>query len=148
MKPAKSIMAAGLVLVFAGTALGGLTPQEVKELGTTLTPIGAEKAGSKDGVIPAYTGGLTTPPKSFKQGSGYYPDPFADEKPLFSIDAKNAAQYADKLTEGAKALLKKPGFRIDVYKTHRTVAFPKYVSENTVKNAGKAVALPDGMTIK
>ena len=32
-------------------------------------------------------------------------DPFKDEKPLFSIDAKNAAQYADKLSDGAQALL-------------------------------------------
>ena len=30
---------------------------EAKQLGTTLTPVGAEKAGNKDGTIPEYTGG-------------------------------------------------------------------------------------------
>lgn len=148
MKLAKSIVAAGLVLASAGIAFGGLTHEETKELGATLTAVGAEKAGNKEGTIPAYTGGLTTPPRGYKPGSGLYADPYADEKPLYSIDARNEAQYADKLTDGAKALLKRSGFRIDVYKTHRTVAFPKFVTDNTVKNAGKAVALPDGMTIK
>lgn len=105
-------------------------------------------AGNKEGTIPAYTGGLTTAPKGFKQGSGMYPDPYADEKALFSINAQNAGQYADKLTEGSKALLKKSGYRIDIYKTHRSVAFPKSVFENSMKNAGKATVSPDGLTIK
>jgi hypothetical protein len=141
------MIAACLVLAFAGSAHAGLTPQEIQQLGTTLTPIGAEKAGNKDGTIPPYTGGLTTPPRSYKPGSGLYPDPFADEKPLLTVDARNAVQYADKLTEGTKALLKRAGFRMDVYKTHRTAGFPKRVLDNTIKNAGKAVALPDGMTV-
>ena len=149
MKLLNKIIAAGLSLACAGTALAALTPAEIKELGTTLTPIGAEKAGNADSSIPAYTGGLTTPPAGFKKGSDLRPDPFADEKPLISINAKNMGQYADKLTEGAKGLMKKyPDYRIDVYKTHRTVAFPKYVFENTIKNAGKATASADGLTIK
>ena len=46
------------------------------------------------------------------------------------------SQHADKLTDGTKALLQKyPTFRVDVYPTHRTVAFPKFVADNTVKNA-------------
>jgi hypothetical protein len=148
MKLLNKIIAAGLTLACAGTALAALTPDEIKQLGTTLTPIGAEKAGNADGSIPAYTGGLTTPPAGFKKG-GLRIDPFADEKPLISINAKNMAQYSDKLTEGVKTLMKKyPDYRIDVYKTHRTIAFPKYVTENTLKNAGKATATADGLTIK
>ena len=69
--------------------------------------IGAEKAANKDGTIPAYTGGLTTPPAGFKAGDGIRPNPFAGEKPRLAIDAKNMAQHADKLTEGTKALLQK-----------------------------------------
>jgi hypothetical protein len=149
MKLLNKIIAAGLTLACAGTALAALTPDEIKQLGTTLTPIGAEKAGNADGSIPAYTGGLTSSPKGYVKGAGLRVDPFADEKPLFSIDAKNMAQYSGKLTEGAKAMMKKyPGYRVDVYKSHRTVAFPKFVSENTIKNAGKANVSSDGMTIK
>ena len=55
------------------------------------------------------------------------------------------AQHADKLTEGTKALLQKyPTFRVDVYPTHRTVAFPKFVADNTAKNATKAKTTNEG----
>lgn len=149
MKLSTCIIAVSLALVFTGSAMAAITSEEAKHLGTTLTPVGAEKAGNADGSIPAYTGGLTTPPKGYVKGSGLRIDPFAEEKPLFSINAKNMAQYSTKITEGAKELMKKyPDYRIDVYKTHRTVAFPKYVFENTEKHAGKAVILSDGLTIK
>ena len=122
---------------------------EAKALGTTLTPIGAEKAGNKDGTIPEYKGGNTTPPAAFKAGDGIRPNPFAGEKPRLTIDAKNMAQHADKLTEGTKALLQKyPTFRVDVYPTHRTVAFPKFVTDNTLKNATKAKTTNDGRSIE
>src|SRR5207245_7644786 len=63
-------------------------------------------------------------------------DPFASEKPLFSIDAKNMDQHASNLTEGVKALMKRyPSYRMDVYQSHRTAAFPKYVTDNTAKCA-------------
>jgi hypothetical protein len=48
-------------------------------------------------------------------------------------------QYADKLTDGTKAMLKKyASYRIDVYPTHRTAAAPQWVYENTAKNATAA----------
>ena len=56
--------------------------------------------------FPAWTGGYTTPIPGFKNG-GRRGDPFADEKPLYSITAQNMAQHADKLTDGTQALLKK-----------------------------------------
>ncbi|RJF91881.1 DUF1329 domain-containing protein [Noviherbaspirillum saxi] len=135
----KAMIAAGLLAAQAGALHAAVSADEAKKLGTTLTLVGAEKAGNKDGTIPEYTGGLTTPPAGFVKGSGVRPDPFASEKPLFSIDAKNMAQYADKLTDGTKALMKgNADYRIDVYKTHRTAAYPKSVLDNTVKNATKA----------
>ncbi|MBI5441597.1 MAG: DUF1329 domain-containing protein, partial [Deltaproteobacteria bacterium] len=102
-------------------------------------PLGAEQAGNREGTIPAWTGGHTTPIPGFKNG-GRRPDPFANEKPLFSITAKNMDQYADKLTDGTKALLKKyPNtYRLDVYATRRTAAAPEWVYENTYKNALRA----------
>ncbi|HTJ05859.1 MAG TPA: DUF1329 domain-containing protein, partial [Caldimonas sp.] len=101
-------LAALVVAAFAATTShAAVTADEAKALGTTLTPIGAEKAASKDGIIPAYTGGLTTPPAGYKAGDGIRPDPFAGEKPRVAIDAKNMAQYSGQLTEGTKALLQK-----------------------------------------
>ena len=60
-----------------------------------LTPIGAEKAGNKDGTIPEWTGGLCAPPAGWTAGKGGYKDPFAGDKPLFTITKANAAQYKD-----------------------------------------------------
>ena len=127
------------------SVLAAATADEAKALGSKLTPIGAEMAANADGTIPAYTGGLTTPPADFKAGSGIRPDPFAAEKPRVVIDAKNMSKYEGQLTEGAKALLTKyPTFHLDVYPTHRTVAFPKFVTENTAKAATTAKTTNDG----
>lgn len=139
------------VLAAIGTlaAHAAVTPEEAKALGATLTPVGAEKAGNKDGSIPAYTGGLTTPPAGFKAGDGLRPDPFAADRPKVAIDAKNMAQFGDKLTEGTKALMQKyPDFRIDVYPTHRSVAFPKFVTDNTEKNATRAKTTNNGLSME
>jgi len=138
-----------LALAFGSTAFAAVTADEVKQIGTTLTPVGAERAGNKDGTIPEYKGGLTTPPAGFKAGDGIRPNPFAAEKPRLTIDAKNMAGQADKLTEGTKALLQKyPTFRVDVYPTQRTVAFPKFVTDNTLKNATKVKTTNNGRSIE
>ncbi|MBB3178490.1 DUF1329 domain-containing protein [Variovorax sp. Sphag1AA] len=146
---ASAIICAGaLLLPFMqiAPAHAAPSPEEVKRLGNDLTPFGAEKAGNKDGTIPAYTGGLTAPPAGFDKAGAVRPDPFANEKPLFSIDAKNADKYADKLSEGTKALMKLYGdFRIDVYPSYRTVAYPKFVIDNTLKNAARAKMTDDGL---
>jgi hypothetical protein len=136
------------VLAFAGAVLvqGGVlasTPDEANLLKTTLTPLGGEKAGNKDGSIPAWDGGYTKPISSVDGRRG---DAFKGEKPVLTITAKNADQYAAKLTEGTLAMLKKhPNtYRIEVYPTHRTAAAPAWVYENTFKNATRA-KLEDGM---
>ena len=142
-------MVAILMIVWVQISYAAVSPEEAAKLGTTLTLFGAEQAGNKEGTIPAYTGGLTKPPANYKTGSGVRPDPFADEKPLFSINSQNMNQYAGKLTEGTKALMKKyPTYRIDVYKTHRTTAYPEYVLTNTVKHATKATTANGGLSVK
>ncbi|MCA0244054.1 MAG: DUF1329 domain-containing protein [Proteobacteria bacterium] len=130
-------------------AMAAVSADEAKALGTTLTPIGAEKGANKDGSIPAWSGGLTAPPAGFKPGDGIRPNPFAADKPRLVIDAKNMATYAAQLTDGSKALLQKyPSFRIDVYPTQRSVAFPKWIYDNTAKNAVKAKTNNDGRSIE
>ena len=143
------LITAALLLTYAGCALGALSAVEAQKLGTTLTEIGAEKSGNADGSIPAYTGGLTTFPATYIQGSGVRPDPFADEKPLYSITAGNMDRYRDKLTEGSKALLLKyPSYRMDLYRSHRTVAYPRYVLDKTLKNAVTAVTADSGNVLR
>jgi hypothetical protein len=138
-------VAAALVLPILARGLG---PEEAKQLGTTLTPIGAERAANADGTIPAYDGGLTRPPPGYVPGTGKRPDPFAGEKPIASIDAKNAAAEAERLSAGVRALMERyPDFRIDVYPTHRTVAFPAFVLENTLRSATSARTKNDGLSL-
>src|SRR5262245_15734191 len=142
-------LAVAATLACSGAAFAAINVDEAKALGTTLTPIGADVAANKDGTIPAYSGGMTKAPAEFKAGDGIRPNPFASEKPRLTIDAKNMAQHGAQLTEGTKALLQKyPSFRVDVYPTHRSVAFPKFVTENTAKNALKAKTLNDGRSIE
>jgi hypothetical protein len=133
----------------AGTAgFAAVSAEEAQKLKTTLMPLGGEKAGNADGTIPAWDGGYTKVDPGFKNG-GRRPDPFADEKPLLSITAKNMAQYADKLTDGVRGMMEKypDTFRVDVYPTHRTAAAPQWVYDNTFKNATRATMngdIPEG----
>lgn len=146
MKVRNGIVVAVLILAYAGTALAEISHEEARKLGgPVLTEVGAERAGSKDGMIPPYTGGITKMPAGFKEGSGSYVDPYANEKPLFTITKANMSKYADKLTEGEKALLMhKPGYRMDIYPTHRSVNFPEYVRKGTIKAATTAKMSKDG----
>lgn len=126
-------------LLLASTPAFAVSADEAAQLKTTLTPFGGERAGNKDGTIPAWDGGYTKAIPGFVNG-GRRPDPFASEKPLYAITAKNMEQYADKLTDGVKAMLKKypETYRLEVYPTHRTAAAPQWVYDNTFKNATNA----------
>jgi hypothetical protein len=140
-------LASGIILaaVFASTAALAATPQEAEQLKTSLTPIGAERAGNKEGTIPPWSGGFTTASPGYR-ASAPHADPFALEKPLFSITAANWEKYADKLPEGAKALFRKNAdYRMDIYPTHRTAAFPAVVTDNVYRNATRAHAAPEGI---
>ena len=87
------------------SSVAAICAADPARLGADLTPLGGEKAGNADGSIPAWTGGLTTPPAGYQPGM-HHPDPFAGEQPLFVITPANAAQYADRLTAGQQAMLK------------------------------------------
>ena len=111
----------------------------------TLTPTGAEQAGSADGGIPAWTGGYTTVPPGYLAGQPR-PDPFAAEKLLFTITHDNFRQYADKLPDGQIALFEKfPDYRMNIYPSHRTAALPRDVYANIAANATRAHAAPEGI---
>ncbi|WP_448092392.1 DUF1329 domain-containing protein [Pseudomonas lini] len=148
MKFAKTVLAASLAMVLAAQAQAAVSTQDAAKLGSSLTLVGAEKAGNADGSIPAYNGGLTTPPASFKSGDSMRPDPFANEKPLLVIDGKNVDQYKNMLSATTVELAKRfPTFRVDLYPTHRTVSLPKAILDNGVKNASGAKSLEGGLAI-
>jgi hypothetical protein len=121
---------------------------QIARLGQDLTPVGAEKAGSKDGAIPVWNGGELTAPSAWKAGQPR-PDPYATEKALFSITAANVSQYKDKLSPGQIELLKTiKGYRMDVYPTHRSCGFPEPVYQRTRENAKIARLAADGYNLE
>jgi hypothetical protein len=85
------------------------------------------------------------PPEEYTEPGQHHPDPYPQDKPLFTVTAENMGQYSDYLTEGQKALFKTypDTFRMPIYQTRRTAAAPEWVYENTYKNALRA-ELADG----
>jgi len=136
---AKTIMIGATVF-----ALAAAVAVNAAELGKGLTPMGAEVAANPAGTIPAWTGGVTAPIAGYKPG-GHYPDPYAGDKPLFAIDASNMEKYKASLTPGQMALLKKyPTWKMNVYPTRRSSAFPKGHYEETAANVGRAKLVAGG----
>ncbi len=126
-------------------AHAGVTAREAQLLTTALTPVGAERAGNAAGTIPGWDGGYTVQDPNYRQGA-VRPDPFAADKPLFSITATNLAAHRDLVPEGASAMFAKfPDYRMDIYPTHRSAAAPQTVYDNILQNATRAHAAPNGI---
>lgn len=148
-KHAPFFTAVALLGLVSGQALAEVSAEQASALKSNLTPLGAEKAANKDGSIPAWTGGITNDVPGPKIGDVPV-DPFPGEKPLVQITAKNAAQYADKLSEGTRALLDlyPDNFHLEVYPTHRTAAAPQWVYDNTLNNATNCKLIENGLSVQ
>ncbi len=146
IKTIKLILSIGLAFVlFISNVFAELTADQVARLGADLTPLGGEKAGNADGTIPAWEGGLTTPPAGYQEGK-HYIDPYSSDSIQFTITAANIGQYADKLTVGHQALLKTYGdtYKMNVYQSRRSAAAPQRIYDATKQVAATANTTPDG----
>ncbi|UTW49146.1 DUF1329 domain-containing protein [Bacterioplanoides sp. SCSIO 12839] len=137
-----SAIALSLMVTAANAAV---TPEKAAELGKSLTPMGAEMAGN-GGDIPAWTGGITEFPAGFTQGDDRLVDPFPNDKPKFEITAANYKEYADKLTDGQKAMFEKypETYRMPVYETRRSSGYPDKIYEVNKKNAVETSLIAGG----
>ncbi|WP_420468530.1 DUF1329 domain-containing protein [Panacagrimonas sp.] len=139
------LLVAALFATFCSASLAAVTADEAAALGSTLTPLGAEKAGNASGSIPEWTGGITEVLPGFETG-GHYPDPFASDKPILTIDASNLAQHQDKLSPGQVALFKRyPTWKMKVYPTRRSASFPQGIYDETRANATKVKLVEEGV---
>ncbi len=142
------VLGAGVV----GASMAGATRRlafagpDASQLGKTLTPLGAEMAGNAAGTIPAWTGGMTSIPAgiNWDPNATLPPDFWADEQPLYTVDASNLSTYAALLSDGAKLAVQTKGMVMHVYPTHRTAAAPQWVYDNTAANVSRAELLPQG----
>lgn len=140
----------GTALLLAGClqALASVSADQAARLGADLTPLGAEVAGNADGSIPAWTGGITTPPAGYTPGM-HHPDPYSGDAVLFTITGANADQHKDKLTPGHLALLAAyPTYKMPVYATHRSASNPQSVYDATKANATTAQLEAEGNGIR
>ena len=98
---------AGLLAGLTGlSAQAALTADQAKALGTTLTGVGAEKAGNKDGTIPAYTGGLTAAAGRLQGRRRHPPEPLCQRQAAAGDRRQEhgaACRQADRRHEGAAA---------------------------------------------
>jgi len=138
----------GLVVLLAaaaGSASAEVSAQETAKLGNVLTPIGADRAGNAAGTIPAWTGGITRPPADYKRGQRH-PDPYPDDEPLFTITAENAHEHEEHLSKGQLAMLAAypKTWKLNVYPTRRSAAYPDWVYEAVVANATSAKVVLEG----
>lgn len=140
LKQTKMMGSALALALMVGTAYAG----DASQLGSKLTPVGAETAGNGS-TIPAWDGGQTTAPAGYKMGAKHA-NPFAGEKPSFTITSKNYKEYAANLTEGQQAMFAKypDSYQMPVYPTHRTAAYPQAIYDATKKNATDTKLVKDG----
>jgi len=143
------LLMALLLAASTGNAIAKVGADEADKLKSTLTPVGAERAGNKDGSIPKWDGGLTKPPACFKGAGSWYCDPFESDKPKFTINKANLEQYKARLTDGQRALFAKFGdtYKMNVFATRRTGAYPQFVYDATYKNALNAEIANGGETV-
>lgn len=120
-------------------------PDEIAKLGNELTPLGGITSGNADGTIPVWEGGLTQAPAGYTPGN-HYIDPYASDAIQFTITNNNVSDYADKLSEGHKALLKTypDTFKLNVYPTRRSAAAPQRIYDATKRVASTAQLTADG----
>jgi len=136
-----TISATSLALL---AAFAAHSAQQGGGLAANLTPLGGEKAGNAAGTIPAWEGGITKPPAGYVPGR-HYVDPFAGDKPLFTITQQNAGQYDGQLSEGHKAMLKTYAtFKMNVYPSRRSASAPQRVYDATSRNIGRAKLVNNG----
>lgn len=122
-----------------------VTAEQAAQLGDSLTPIGAIKAGNATGTIPAWDGGLNSANTAKSADEGRPTNQFTDDKPLFTISNANLATYKANLSPGQLAMFAKyPEYTMPVYQTRRTAAYPDDLYGAIKKNATQAELLKGG----
>ena len=134
----------------ASAAMADVPANVANRLGQDLTPMGAEKAGSSAGV--GSWSGQRIDGSALLQGydGGALPNPYASDKPLYTITAANAGDYDAQLTTGQKAMLATypDTFKLNVYESRRSCTYPDFVYKAAKRNAevGKVVDGGNGIS--
>lgn len=117
---------------------------QAARLGQDLTPLGAERAGNTAGTIPEWTGGITRAPAGYQPGM-HHLDPYAADKPLFTVNRENLDQYRAQLPLGTQTLIESnPDYFLRVFPTRRSASAPERIYAATQANALHAESISGG----
>lgn len=157
LRKALVLGAAVAIPAISGQVHAKVDAAEAAKLGGELTAVGGVAGANADGSIPKWTG-----PADFTDAQRNYSykdvqamsreeqDKLLNSIPseaVETITAANMDKWADKLTEGHKAMLKKyPTYKMNVVKSIRSGFYPKAIEEATKKNATTAfLKSPDSL---
>lgn len=126
-------LGAGAAAIALSLAAGGVANAQ-------LTVWGAEAGANGDGSIPAWqgSGGITT------ISGAKIVDPFPGDRPLFTITAQNASQYAANLSPGQLEMFRRfPSFTMPVYQSRRIYDLPGWAQQAIRDENGKVTLRGD-----
>ncbi len=118
-----------------------LAPQDAQRLQRDLTPLGAERAGNRDGSIPPWRTDQMDDAAHLR-----WLQSISEEEPQFIIHRNNLEQYRAYLSAGQQALFAQypDTFAIPVYKSHRTARQPQWTYDNARRNVTDARLSAEG----
>lgn len=152
MRHAVTLALAGCLT--CSSVLAAVSAGEADRLGRDLTPTGAERSGSPDGLIPVWSGKTYFTARQLgvqraelealrrsnpAEVTALLAGRLAAESPRVVVTRANLAQHAAFLSEGHKALFQQnPDYRMPVYATVRNAFFPDEIGAATRQNATTA----------
>lgn len=140
-----TLLSLAISLAFSGSVLAKVDASQAAKLDKELTALGAERGANADGSIPEWTGGITAAPTGYKVGD-HHPDPFPEDKALYTVTAQNMSQYKDMLTPGQVKLFETypDTFKMNVYQTRRSASFPEHIYQASKDNAVRSELIEGG----
>lgn len=139
----KTLLSAGVMALslVSASVYAAVSEEQAARLGDDLTPMGAERAGSEDGRIPAWDGGLSRPGEDMTRPG----NPFPDDEPLYTITHDNLDEYRERLSPGQIGMFERyDTFYIPVYETRRTSTYPQEIFDFIKQNATQASLVENG----
>lgn len=114
-----------------------LSENELNKLSSSLTPMGAERAGNIEGTIPPWDGGIKKALSNWPNDKNERSSHFDKDSILFSIESSNYKKFEEKLTPGTIALLNAypDHFKLNIYPSRRSAAFPDTLYRAIKENA-------------
>ncbi|REL28911.1 DUF1329 domain-containing protein [Thalassotalea euphylliae] len=145
MKKLTLLSLAVSLAVSSTSVFAKVSADEAAKLKTEFTPMGAVRGANEDGSIPEWTGGITEWPAGYKPGD-HHPDPYPEDKVLYTITAQNMSEYKDLLTPGQIKLFETypETFKMNVYQTRRSASYPQHVYDESINNASRTELVTGG----